>query len=205
MKKLLLVFASLLVLAGIVFAANAVSYSIVIKYDKGTLSAESVRLTEGPAPDRLVQPEEGYTLKVLSFKGEVLHSFKFAIELTPQYESLSEWFDEEGNQISVSNATLPSVETTTFAISAPYFRNAKSIDIYDTNGNLALSIDLTEFATCNMNSVCEEKESTDICPEDCPPLNEQGKLVLPLLIISLLVGIAIITKYFIKHKHREKL
>jgi len=160
-------FAMMLLLATSVYAVD-VSYSFTLKYKDGKLNLTSIGLLDGTAPDRLNQPEVGYTLKVVSFKNEVLYSFKFSIDTTILSAADPSWFDEEGNQIYIPNETQKTINETSINLIFPYFKNAKTVDIFDQNNTLVLSIDISKYATCNTNGVCDHNENYNICPEDCP-------------------------------------
>ncbi|MFH1849684.1 MAG: hypothetical protein ABH879_05860 [archaeon] len=170
-----------LLMVSLCLAANELSYSLVIKYENGVLSKESLSLIEGKAADRLMQPDDGYALKVMSFSGEVLYSFIFSIELVPNYEPQADWFDDKGNQIKFSDDESEEITEATVALSVPYFRNAKTIEIYAPEGDLALSVDVLEYAICSLDGICDGFESPELCPEDCLESENSGD-VLPYLI-----------------------
>jgi hypothetical protein len=140
----------LLLQTGIALAATDVVYSIQIKYSSGQLSLDKVGLVEGTAPDRTVQPEDGYLVKVVTSTNQVLYSFKFNIPITVSGGAPpKEWFNETtGEQIIFpTNETVPQITKTTFNLIVPYFSNANSVDIYDPTGKLALSVDVSKFVS----------------------------------------------------------
>jgi len=189
----------LLVLTTTVYADD-VSYSLTINYKEGKISLVDLKLREGTAPSRLVQPEEGYTLKVISFNNEVLHSFKFVIELIPQHALKPEWFDENGTQIYFPNVTFPVTNETSIVLTFPYFRNAKTVEIYSPNKILVLSVDVSNYATCNMNTICDPNENYQVCPEDC----KQGTSNFIVYGIVSIVFISLISLVLFKIKKRKK-
>jgi hypothetical protein len=145
MKKILLIITFVL-LPTIVLAQAKISYIIKLKYDGYTLTNEGLSLIEGATPERLNQPEKGFTLKVISFEGKVLHSFKFIIPITPVVAPPKEIFDEEGTQIAYLEDKFQMRRETTLTLTIPYFENAKSINIYNENDQLLLSIDVSKYS-----------------------------------------------------------
>lgn len=63
----------------------------------------------------------------------------------------AEWFDEKGRQIIFPRKlTKPALEkipqpVTKVALTIPYFEEAKEMQIYNSDGKLALKIDLSKF------------------------------------------------------------
>lgn len=145
-----ILFVFLLIFITDVFAENNLVYSLTLrKWSDGTLNQEGIRLIEGSAPNRIGQNDipKSYTLKVISNDNEVLYSFKFEIDLTRFYAPPKEWFDETGNQIYFpKEQTLTTEEDQVFVLTAPYFRNAKNIEIYDYNNQLVLTVDVSEYS-----------------------------------------------------------
>lgn len=101
-------------------------YLMALHYDGKNLVLEQLEIRQGQTPDRRVQPDTGFMLKVISFDEEVLHSFRFKIELFA--------------------ADLGELKETDYVLAVPYFENAKTIEIYDSDGSLALSIDVTPYS-----------------------------------------------------------
>lgn len=54
-------------------------------------------------------------------------------------------------------------------VKAPYYDNAKLINIYNNQRLLLLSVDVSGTLACNENKICEENlgENFDNCPNDC--------------------------------------
>lgn len=104
-------------------------YAPEIHYLHGELSLVDIELVEGRGPDRYVEPEVGYTAKVISDIGSTLYFFKFEVP--------TKVFAEPG---------IIQLDETVFNLFTPYFANGKSIDIYDENDQLKLSIDVSRFA-----------------------------------------------------------
>lgn len=101
-------------------------YVLTLNYKK-LLSSESLSLiklqiADSPAPDYSLQPVEGYILEIVSDGNKILKSTKFSV---PTGAVMLKGFtneDAQGNQYNMD-----------FTITAPYFSNAKLINIYDKN------------------------------------------------------------------------
>ena len=100
---------------------NDIVLSLTLKYNNGKMTQEGIKLIEGNPPDKLNQPEEGYTAKILSFDNEELYSFKFLIELTPVNALDPSWFDEQGNQIFFPKETTELIKEKIFVLNLPLF------------------------------------------------------------------------------------
>jgi hypothetical protein len=164
------------------YAVSNLVYSLTLNYDGRTLTNEGLRLIEGSAPERLNQPETGFTAKIIDFKGNVLYSFKFLIETMPIREAPRDIFSENGTQIAIPNETQQIPVKTKVVLVMPYFENAKSIDIYNENNQLLLSVDVSKYS------------------------KEKGVSFDPLLIGGLIAGlfIVILIVFFIKRKPMKK-
>lgn len=146
MKTIAIVLLTTLLLLPFVYAESNLVYSLTLKYDGASLTNEELKLIEGNAPERLNQPETGFTLKVLDFSGNVLHSFKFLIETVPARDAPTEIFSENGTQISIPTETVKTPTETKTVLVVPYFENAKSIEIFDESDKLMLSVDVSKYS-----------------------------------------------------------
>jgi len=133
-------------------STSNIVYALKLKYDGTRLSSLDTRLIEGTPPNRLNQPQDGFTLKVIASSNTVLYSYNFTIETTPANEAPRDIFDADGNQIKFPNASLQTNQETEFVIIVPYFENAKSIDIYDQTGKIALSVDVSQYSKSTSSS-----------------------------------------------------
>lgn len=156
--------------------SNRLYYSLVLEYDKGEIVKKDLFLIEAPEQDYKNQLGEGYVLMLKSFNGEELFSMKFNFPLKKINDAPLDWFNKEGEQIIVPNATDKELQKSSVALSIPYFKNGKTIKIYDIKNNLKLNVDISDFATCNLNRVCDLKESHELCPEDCLFAEEKIKV-----------------------------
>ena len=112
-------------------------YFLNLNYNYGDIELIDVSVRQGYSPDRKIQPEDGYKCEVVSFSDKILYSFKFLPPLLimgpPPLEG------EEPTEPVYLNET-------DFTLLIPYFRNAKSINIYDSEKNLKLSVDVSSFS-----------------------------------------------------------
>lgn len=54
-----------------------------------------------------------------------------------------------------------------YPFSAPYFPNAQFIDVYNENGEKMGRLDVSYFALCNENGLCDAGEGISTCPGYC--------------------------------------
>jgi len=144
-------------------------FSMTLGYDSGDISRQQVKLIESIGEVNKKSTEGDYSLKLYSFNDQLLYETRFDFNLEIFSIPPKEWFDDEGNQIYIPNETetgVVSIEKTSTVVFAPYFRNANTVRVFKNN-ELKLDFDVAEYAVCNMNSICDEKESRDNCPEDC--------------------------------------
>jgi len=177
MKNFIIFIIGLVVLASIVQATSNLYFSITLDYNSGELTKRDVNLIQSNEALNLSKKTGDYKLVLNSFREDALYQTYFDIttQITPS--GLKEWFDEKGNQIVVSEKPVDlKLTKATIVLFVPYFRNAHGIKIYDKNNELKLTIDISDFATCNMNKVCDLKESHELCPEDCPLQDVHFKL-----------------------------
>jgi hypothetical protein len=126
-----------------------VAVEMLIKNTSETTLEGVPELVQG-YPDHIIQPKDGFTAKVYGFDNKELYNFKFAVEF---------WFYD--------NPTILSEKPV--LIIFPYYRNIKEAKIYDKQDKLQLTVDLSEFATCNQNGVCNPVigEDNEYCAVDC--------------------------------------
>lgn len=190
MEKILITatkFAMLFILLFIITNANALQvpgkiFLLKLSYDNGSLNSIDVLVKDGFAPDRKLQPEQGWTAEVVSFKGDILESFKFQVPntlfLAPPLEG-----QQPGGPIVLDKVN--------FTLMIQYYNDAKSIEVYNETMAKILSADVSKFATCNLNGICESGESYVTCPTDCRPLSDFIWLIVAVCAIIAIAAISI--------------
>ena len=87
MKKAILI--TLLMILPITIALESTKvYIIDLSYKDGELIINDKIIKYGYAPDRALQPLEGYRAEIISFDNNILYTFKFKIPLS-EYTDLS--------------------------------------------------------------------------------------------------------------------
>jgi len=110
-------------------------YLLELNYNQGNLSLLNISLKEGHFSEPLWQPAEGWKAEVLSPKNETLYSLKFIPNQIQVFWVPSDEKETPPGPIYLDNFN--------FALSLPYFKEAKIINIYDPQGNLKLSKDVS--------------------------------------------------------------
>jgi len=131
-------------------AAAAGSFSIGLHYDNGVVAPGAVQLLEREPPDFFHEPEEGYAARIIAFNGSELYSRGFDFGL---------WAYDNPEVLVVADVQLI----------LPSFNNMNELHITDNEGRLIAAVDLSEYAVCNQNKVCNADygETAATCPEDC--------------------------------------
>lgn len=179
-SKLFAVSILFIVMILLVSSADDKFYKLQLYYANGTLNFISVDVKPGLAPDNLAQPDTGYKLEVLSFSNSKLISFNFNIPLI----LLSDEIDPNTGQIIPEKIQLTEMEV---ILGIPYFRNGKTIEIYNPNNKKVLSIVISQFAQMCGNSICDENENNNNCPQDCGKKEIGTQWLLPLTVFGILV------------------
>ena len=156
-----------IILVTIFFVSNSVLalenkiYLLSLHYDQDSIELNEISVKTGYAPDRRVQPELGYKTELISFTEEVLYSFRFESSVL----ECSDTFDPETEEMSGECVQL---EEGNIILLIPYFEDGKTINIYDSDGNHVLSVDVSKF-NCG-NGLCEldYDENYITCSRDCP-------------------------------------
>ena len=158
MKQIALFAFFMLVLGAFAIAAEdmksgqiGVAVEMLVKDTFETTLEGTPELVEG-YPDHKLQPEDGFAAKIYGYDGAEIYSFKFPVEF---------WFYDNPTVLT----ELPVL------IIFPYYRNIKEAKIYDKNGSLRLTVDLSAYATCNQNGICNADigEDAELCSADCRP------------------------------------
>src|SRR3989344_4317572 len=89
----------LAVLLLMTFSVNAVAQyelfiSTIVIYEQGRITISETKLIQTTEPLSKVEDNGDYTLKLFSFKNEVLYETKFNLNFFLYNEPLKEWFDK---------------------------------------------------------------------------------------------------------------
>lgn len=187
-----------------VFDPSVWIYRFNLYYDQGKLfvdrdAPDSYDTDAGPFQSKEVGVADTYRLVLLSSSGKTLFELKF----DPQ----------NGN---------PSFTRGSIKIEAPFFSEAKTVQFYDKNNVIALSVDLSATLFCNENNVCEAENGEDqlSCSSDCgaptpnvsiipsasviPPPSDSGNLLVIVLIVIGGLAVAGLVTWFIIKNRRNK-
>jgi len=154
---------------------NHLFYSLILSYDGGNIQKTKIELLES---DITIEPDIGgeYDLILYSKNKEKLYETSFNFHFEKYYEADPSWFDEESNQIFIINESIDTIEENpSIAILIPYYRNGEYIEITQF-GKVINKIDVSEYQVCNLDSICDLKESPKLCPEDCQYETEVPKI-----------------------------
>lgn len=159
-------------------------YLLKLRYDKGVVIKESVVVQEMFFQEAKNQPGNGYLAELVSFSGQKLYSLKFDFPLIVFPAPPPEWFDKNGNQVYFPKKGEGGPEVLDEAgieLLIPYFKDGKTINIYDLDNKKILSVDVGYFAKVCGDKVCQAHEDYLSCPQDCshptPPLKGGEKEV----------------------------
>jgi len=128
---------------------NQIFFSVTLNYDFGIISQKDIKLIESIGEIDKRSDIGDYKLKIYSFSNKLLYETNFDFDLEIFNSPPREWFDDEGNQIYIPDEgkiESTTIEKTIKVLFAPYFSNAKSIEIYDRDNNLKLEVDVSKYA-----------------------------------------------------------
>ncbi len=94
---------------------------------------------------------------IFSFRNELLKEGKFFFADTITYDSFNP--EDLGGYLQLDEYE--------FSIEVPYFAEAASIILESDDQRKTLDVDVSNFAACNQNTVCEAEESPSNCIHDC--------------------------------------
>ncbi len=109
-----------------------------LNYDTGSFSVLDKYKKSGFAPDRRIQPEEGYKAKVVSETEKTLYAFTFDVPNILQY-------DIPGVDGILSGGFIE-LDETDFTLVTPYFENVAWVNIYYPDDTLALSVNVSSLS-----------------------------------------------------------
>jgi hypothetical protein len=144
------------------FKADSVgnkSFFMAVEFAKDQYTVNEVSVMNAEASDHKLQPETGFRCEVVSVSDEMLYSFRFAVPNVVCTDTFS-----------ADDSLLGGCQTTDsggFSLLMPYFKTAKSINLYDQNDKMVAFADVSSFAQLCGDNICQENESAIMCPSDC--------------------------------------
>ncbi|MFH0875548.1 MAG: hypothetical protein V1859_06410 [archaeon] len=158
-KKLILFFFVLFISFSVVHANSLIAS---LDYYKEKIIINNTMLLENNLPKEMRASD--YLFKVFSIDNKILEKGYFVI---PGPLIIESDFENE----------IPA-ETIDFfpkriEIICSYFPTIKNMILYNGSSSF-ISIDLSEFNKCNINSICDENENELDCPEDCRKTGKDG-------------------------------
>jgi len=136
------------------------SFLISVDYDNGNYTLDKVLLMKVAPPDLLAQPETGFRADAVSANDEMLYSFTFG---QPNILCGDTFGAADPGNISGCHEQAKG----SFTVQMPYFATAKRVNIYDTNGKMVISVDVSQFARLCGDNICQANENYGNCPNDC--------------------------------------
>ncbi len=157
--RMLPFFAILLLCSASVFAAEGNFYEFVVSKDGSALNAGDVVLKSGMVPVSISDFSD-YRLAVVDVEGKKLYESGF----TFNSDFIGETFGETGSIAPIEVG----VSLSSIVLSAPYFPAGQYVIIYDATGAKVLEIPVLHFANLCSDGICQDSESYESCPSDCP-------------------------------------
>jgi len=149
------------------------------------------------------QGENNHEITILSFKEIILKKFKINLQT-------GVWTDYVDSKTGELRGGFQKLTGGKIKIDLPYYPNASRATIFDKSGKEVFSADLSVFAVCNENDVCESfKENEQNCPNDClkpsPPITSPAGIshlwfFILFIIGAVIVFIVLILFFLIKKK-----
>lgn len=150
MKSNLLLLGVCFLLIVSVASAQDIHMVVCLHITKDSVSSTCTKLFEGSPEDYVLDYPDYFTGKVYSLKNVLLYNFTFEKSVTA--------FDGHGGSYGVEEFDRD--------ISFPQYRDVGRLEIWEGR-NKKLDLDLSVYATCNEDMVCDSTESELTCPEDC--------------------------------------
>lgn len=145
--KILILIIVFVLFVSSVFAKEQRIYDLILKYDKGAVTKQSLIVTIGIFNEVKDQPENGYRLELKSFDNKILYSQKFNFDLTNAFSPPPKGtFDDEGRQISIPEQKIIILDEAEIELIFPFSPDGKQIDIYDSSNKKILTISVAHFA-----------------------------------------------------------
>lgn len=135
------IFAGIILLAAVSFAAEQKVYIAGVNNNNNTLELQDIVVTVSNLVEEMpFDNDSAYSLELVSANNKVLYKTKFDFTLIYEYKE----------------------------ITIPYFENGKEIRVYDKDGNTVLNESVIQFAKTCPDNTCEPHESYESCTADCP-------------------------------------
>jgi len=199
MRRMALILLAFSMLAFAAHAQQDVVFAVELLYSEdGSIMLENMELVKGAAPDYVIPWEEGFQAELLDFEGEEIFYMTFPISFAA--------YDRPRN-----------LTEQPVLLFIPYVETSSKLNIKDADDNLLLEIDVSEYAVCNQNGICEPHldENEILCPDDCaedfdeyseelPSEEEEEEAGFPLgaLLLALSAIIFVGILFYIKRKRR---
>lgn len=154
--------ALLLLVLLLIGVANATYFAHTIEKNGTAIHIRQTRLIEGNMPYQKNIGE--YILEHIDIQDNIQYSINFTIPdvfMTPPRE----WFDENGTQVKFRDDYQKPLSRV--VVYAPYYYTVKGAQL-KTNNKIIDYKELLEYNRCNINRICDKRENSKACPQDCP-------------------------------------
>lgn len=158
-----------------------------------------------------VEPTGGndYKITISSFKGTALKEFGTNL-------LIGMWIDYVDPKTNKLKGGFQELTKGEIKIDLPYYYNASLAKISDESGKEIFSANLSSFAACNENNICEPKlkENNENCHSDCLkpspspnpiPTPSNFWLIIPLIITAVIVFTVLFVIFIIWKKNQGKI
>jgi len=125
------------------------TYQIELFYSSGSVLETSLAVGLAYTPDKTNPPSDAYIAKIYSADGGELYDYQFSFQTKVSIDRNPECVDENGDYVSSECESVSSFEILTNVnkfLALPYYAQGDKIGIFDSSGNLALSIDISKYA-----------------------------------------------------------
>jgi hypothetical protein len=155
-KKLIMIVTMLLVLVTPIIALDSHYYVSFTQDLEGEMDLDDLDVIEG-GTGLLDLGFETHKVELKDFNENVLYNFTMFVEEPVTH------YDNFG--LDDVPPDMPDYSVESFTI--PMFRNGKEIRIFNLETREVLTIDVSHYATCNLDFICDLQEDERSCPEDC--------------------------------------
>ncbi|MDO8634550.1 MAG: NosD domain-containing protein [archaeon] len=129
---------------------NIFGYVLEMAFSNSQVSVSNVKLVADGSPNNgVVDTGEGFVLKVTGQSGTI-YDYNFGFPLIKVFSAPQDIFDDNGNQTSDPDYNVLSLrEDSNFSVIVPYFPNAISIEVYDSNNDVVFSENVENLKPVN--------------------------------------------------------